>query len=448
MMTGYTHRKFSGITVTFAAMLAFGAASLLVGEACAEDLSQAVSTDVAARYVGIYRQGNVDAAVRVEHRGGYLTVMLPGRPPIRMLSDGNHSFHPEHLKTARIVFDVTANRATGYTFIDPSGNQRGVRTDEDLPKAGDLVCTPKTLTAGNGKEIKAEKCRLFVPENRSKQGSNLIELAFARLISTAAKPGAPLIYLHGGPGGSSLHQARNSAALTRWSAFLDRGDVILLDQRGCGDSTPSLRYLPSGSPTALFGDRTTALRAIRKAVGEAAEHFRARGVDLDGYTTIESADDLNDLRKALGVEKISLLGFSYGTHLAQATIRRHGKHLENVVICGVEGLDMTHKFPLNMDTQFKKLSLMAARDPEVARYVPDLYELTRRVFDKLEKKPMVVEVFDHDSGNYVKVPVGKFGLQLITRFDVGDASDLVAYPRLLYSIDQGDSSMLGWFLQK
>ena len=52
-----------------------------------------------------------------------------------------------------------------------------------------------------------------------------------------------------------------------------------------------------------------------------AAELRDKGIDLAAYNTEASADDLEDLRKALGAPKISLFGFSYGTHLALAAIR-------------------------------------------------------------------------------------------------------------------------------
>ena len=48
----------------------------------------------------------------------------------------------------------------------------------------------------------------------------------------------------------------------------------------------------------------------------------------------------------------------------------------------------------------------------------------------------------------MKVKVGAYGLNLMMRFDIGDASDLPVFPRLLYSIDEGDYSALKWFVQK
>src|SRR5262249_39074230 len=41
-----------------------------------------------------------------------------------------------------------------------------------------------------------------------------------------------------------------------------------------------------------------------------------------------------------------------------------------------------------------------------------------------------------------------FGLRFVMRIDMGDATDLVVFPRLLWSIDQGDPSVLAWFIRK
>lgn len=316
-------------------------------------------------------------------------------------------------------------------------------------RAGDLSIETRTLEAAGGTMIEADVGRLVVPENRSRPGSKLIELAFVRLRSSAEEPKAPLIYLAGGPGGSSTHFAENPGSLQNWLAVLAVSDVILLDQRATGKSTPTLRYeaqIPI--PEDVFVYEQVAVHAYGEAARAAADYFRSQGVDLDGYNSNESADDINDLRLALGYEKISLMGFSYGTHLALATIRRHGEHLENVIAIGVEGLHQTHKLPLNMDTQLGKVAILVARDERVGPYVPDLVALTKRVFAKLEREPMVVEIPDRRTGEPVKMTVGKFGLQVILRRDIGDASDLPVFPKLLHSIDQGDPSVLAWFVEK
>jgi len=288
---------------------------------------------------------------------------------------------------------------------------------------------------------------LTVPENRSERGSRLIEVAFLRIPARPGVAGPPLVYLAGGPGDAAISE--HPEALRPWLPALEGGDVILLDQRGTGRSIPNLRYGWRGpAPLTLFRSVDDGLRFVREVGESAAAHFRRRGVDLRGYTTVESADDVNDLRKALGAEKLNLLGFSYGTHLALALVRRHGEHLENVVLIGTEGPAHTWKLPSTFDVQWRKLSLMAAADPEIARRVPDLNALLALVLARLDREPMLVTIPDPRTRTPLELPIGGDGLRYILRRDIGDASDLPVFPRLLYSIDRGDPTLLRWFVQR
>ena len=127
---------------------------------------------------------------------------------------------------------------------------------------------------------------------------------------------------------------------------------------------------------------------------------------------------------------------------------RHGEHIDQVIAVGVEGLHQTHKFPLNMDTQWGKLAIMAAQDPAIREFVPDLTALLKRVLKKLAEKPMMVEFQPHGSDEMITVPISDYGLQTILRRDIGDASDIPVFPKLLYTIDQGDPSVLEWFVRR
>src|SRR5205807_139387 len=99
-------------------------------------------------------------------------------------------------------------------------------------------------------------------------------------------------------------------------AMREAGDVIALDQRGVGLSKPCLEC-----PQALDylldqpGDREAMLTLYRERSQARARFCDEQGVGLCAYNTNESADDIEALRQALGVEKISLWSTSYGTHL-------------------------------------------------------------------------------------------------------------------------------------
>src|SRR5687767_6072631 len=90
--------------------------------------------------------------------------------------------------------------------LDAAFSAELVNAQEATPvrKAGDAWFEPFKITV-EGKAVEGELGRLMVRENRTKADSRLIELAFLRLKSTAAKPGRPVIYLDGGPGSSPIN---------------------------------------------------------------------------------------------------------------------------------------------------------------------------------------------------------------------------------------------------
>lgn len=319
------------------------------------------------------------------------------------------------------------------------------------PSPGELTLRPMPfeVRTAEGLVLEVQVGALPVPENREDPDGNTITLAFARLVSTAEEPGPPLIYLHGGPGSSAAGAVRDPRAMGLWAPFLALGDVILLDQRGCGRSQPALaRPLPFPPPPEVFASREAYGAFLAEAGRAVAAELAAEGVDVTGYTTEQNADDVDDLRAALGAEKVRLLGFSYGTHLGLSIIRRHGERVESAVLIGVEGPDETQKLPSTYTTQIGKIAALVARDAAVRDDVPDFEALLERVLAKLEREPMVVEVSQPITGERVQVRVGPDALRMILVRDIGDTSDLPVFPRLLYTIDRGDPSVLTWFVQK
>ncbi|WKN43347.1 alpha/beta fold hydrolase [Tunicatimonas pelagia] len=312
-----------------------------------------------------------------------------------------------------------------------------------------LTTENKSFKSASGTVVNATVGSLKVPENRNNPDSEEISIHFVQLKSTNSEPDVPLIYLEGGPGLSCTWQADDSHYLEQWLPFLEVSDVILLDQRGTGAGTERVLYIhQEGIPTDILADEA-ARESYSEKMGQAAlDDFKQRGVDLLGYTTLESAQDIDDLRQALSYDQFSLYGFSYGTHLGQAYIKYFGSHVKNAVLVGVEGLNHTFKLPSAMDTQFQKIALMAQADPKIRAVVPDLTDLYQRVVHSLDENPAEVEVSSPLTGESMKMKVGSFGLNMILRIDIGDASDILVFPRLLYSIDQGNYAMLQWFIQK
>ncbi|HSE33862.1 MAG TPA: alpha/beta hydrolase [Pyrinomonadaceae bacterium] len=226
-------------------------------------------------------------------------------------------------------------------------------------KAGTLKLKPYIFENAKREKTPAEFGTLFVPEKRSDPDSNLIEVVFVRFKSTAKTPGPPIVYLAGGPGGSGIDAAAGSR-FPMFMALREIGDVIAFDQRGTGYSKPNLGcYERMSIPLDAVPSKEVAIKELgRNAAGCATYWREVQRVDLTGYNTNESADDLEDPRKALGVPKISLVSISYGTHLAFATMRRHPKSISQAILAGTEGPDHTYKLLSNIQKHLEDLAAL------------------------------------------------------------------------------------------
>lgn len=306
------------------------------------------------------------------------------------------------------------------------------------PKTASLKLKPYTFESSKGEKTPAEFGTLLVPEKRTDPQSNLIELAFVRFKSTAANPGPPIVYLAGGPGGSGIDAATGSR-FPLFMAFREIADVIAFDQRGTGYSKPNLGcYERLSIPLDVAPSREAALKELRANAKACATYWRdVQRVDLTGYNSNESADDLDDLRKALGVPKITLWGISYGTHLAFATLRRHPQSISRAILAGIEGPDHTYKLPSNIQKHLEDLAAVVKADPQIGKDVPDLLGLMKSVFDRLDVEPQTVEITDPRTKQKVRVIVNKFLMQYIVGNNIG-TTVTANFPALFYRASKGD----------
>jgi pimeloyl-ACP methyl ester carboxylesterase/Tfp pilus assembly protein PilF len=311
--------------------------------------------------------------------------------------------------------------------------------------AGLVSLTPSTFASYAGETLDCELGRLLAPENRNKKNDRLVDLAFVRLKSASKTPQSPVIFLAGGPGASGIQTGRLPDYFQTIKAILEHADVILLDQRGTGASTPEM-----GCPGTVADLPATALRsredmrlAFTEVARKCAEEKRARGVDFDGFTILESADDVDGLRRALGLKKVSLWGHSYGTQLALTTARRHEAAIDRLIVMSVEGVSSAEKLPSDVDRYFEQIAAMCRRDAQV----PDLMGLMRKVFMTLDRNPVTVSVTNPATGVKRELIVGGDGLRMLTLLTaMNDTRNLPLIPLLFVALSRGDTSGLAEML--
>jgi pimeloyl-ACP methyl ester carboxylesterase len=266
-----------------------------------------------------------------------------------------------------------------------------------------LRVEPFLFELADGTKLPAERGRMLVAEDRNDPKSRKIEIGFLRLRSTSPRPGAPLVYLAGGPGGSGV-QALRGARQPVFLALREAGDVIALDQRGVGWSNhipPCTAERPLDPAKVLSEATLTAY--YRETLAGCLPRWRAAGVAVNGYTTEQNAADLEDLRRGLGARKIDLWGISYGTHLAMAAMRRFPRSIGRVALASAEGMDQTVKLPAHVDASYARI--------EAAAGIP-LTQLMRRVNARFDAEPQLF-AFKSPDGTERRIRADSFPLRML-----------------------------------
>lgn len=294
----------------------------------------------------------------------------------------------------------------------------------------------------DGVERPAELGRLVVPETHARPAGKKIAIVFLRLRTPSTKPGPPIVFLPGGPGYPGTLLARTPAYLELFERLRESSDVIVLDQRGSGLSEPTLQCAVRGSlaPDAFESEGKTAT-AVGGMVRPCVRLVRGDGFAVEAYNTVESAEDLDDLREALGAERLRLIAVSYGTELALEMMRRHGDRVDAAVLAGTRGPDMAWRLPLAYDFALKRLSATVAADPAWRADLPDLEGAVRRLIERLAWRPASVWIHDRKTGKPARVRVGPMGVQAMLTSDLSDWTRAPLLPALFASLARGDSTL-------
>ena len=165
-----------------------------------------------------------------------------------------------------------------------------------------------------------------VPEDRQRPLARTIALNVTVMPATAKPILPPLFDIDGGPG---LPATKNVAFYaTAGSAYRSQRDVVLVDQRGTGQSNP-LHCPALSKPGAAYQPLYPAaqVRQCRQAL--------ERTADLTKYGTAEAVADLDSVRAALGYKQIDLFGLSYGSTVALRYMATYPDRVRAAVLMGV-----------------------------------------------------------------------------------------------------------------
>jgi len=244
---------------------------------------------------------------------------------------------------AAALLAVTAGTSSGSTTPTPPGPAAsGTQPAAAAGGAGPIVPAASTLhwhsCAGLLAELGIHDCTaLSVPLNYADPGGRHLSLALDMVPATApaSQQQGILLVNPGGPGASGLSLAAEVADGLPPGVARDY-DIVGFDPRGVGSSVPQL----SCDPGFFAGPRPNYIPAsaaaeqvmIARAKAYAADCEQRSGWLLPYMTTQNVARDLDSIRAAFGVAKISYFGFSWGTYLGQVYATLFPSHLRRMVL--------------------------------------------------------------------------------------------------------------------
>lgn len=306
---------------------------------------------------------------------------------------------------------------------------------------------PFSLGAGFFANGQAVRCGyLAVPEDRSNPASHTIHLAVAIFKTPSSSPAPdPVIFLQGGPGGriiQDLAQTIVGGQLDLQTQFGNH-DLILVDQRGTGYSTPSLQCPEVVNLQYMTDVNITPQQAAdeqNSALAACHARLLSKGINLGAYTTASDAADIHDLIDALGYAQVDLYGVSYGTRLALEVMRSFPQHVRSVILDSTVPPQhhLLTAVPGATARVFNTLFTGCAADPTCNATYPNLDTVFYSLVTQLNANPVTFQTTDANTGNRYTVLFHGDDLVNVafSAFYVTQAIGVI--PQMIYQVRDGN----------
>lgn len=277
---------------------------------------------------------------------------------------------------------------------------------------------------GFSEEVLCGSHRVF--EDRAARSGRTIDLKVA-VVPALRRESAddPLFVLAGGPGQGATEYGRLIPLAFR--EIRKTRDVVLVDLRGTGGSNP------------LDCDLDDPLDLLEDGAFDASACLRKLKGDPRFYTTAPAMDDLDEVRAALGYEKINLWGGSYGTRAALVYAQRHPERVRTVVLDGAAPFEIA--LPLynawGAQRALDRLVAECAAEPACRSAYPRLREELDEVVSQL---PVRASLRHPQTGRPVEITVSRGGFASGLRGMLYTPAHASLLPWVVRSAHRGDFS--------
>ncbi len=245
------------------------------------------------------------------------------------------------------------------TVAPPSGRAAASASPSAAPPGTTPAAPPATLAAlvwGSCGSAGFQCATLTVPLVDGDPGKGTVDLALTRALAQDQRRRiGSLVVNPGGPGASAVEYLQAAASQIP-AGVRQRFDLVAFDPRGVGRTRP-VRCGTTEELDRYFAfdpapDDGAELRALQEGNRTFVAGCQARsGATLPYVSTQDAARDLDKVRAALGDDKLTYLGYSYGTSLGAAYLDLFPTRVRAMVLDG--GLDPTLTWDQLLEGQSK-----------------------------------------------------------------------------------------------
>jgi pimeloyl-ACP methyl ester carboxylesterase len=286
---------------------------------------------------------------------------------------------------------------------------------------------------------------LRVWENRQTRSGRKIGIRFVVLPATGvARAREAVTFFSGGPGEAATGDAAFTAM--ELAPVRDTRDLLFADARGTGGSNP----LPCNVSRPADPQSYMVEFFTERGVAGCAAELAARA-DVTQYTSAQAADDMEELRQALGYDTLDLYGVSYGTRAALVFLRRHPEHVRAALFHGAVPTDMRYPLTVARDAQLALDGVFddCAHDAACHAAFPDPAADLRAALGRFASGPVEAQVLDATKGGMTAIRLPRDRFTEALRAMTYDASTSSLIPAVMHRAAQGDfgpaaEQELGW----
>ena len=278
----------------------------------------------------------------------------------------------------------------------------------------------------DGLETPARCGHLSVALAPSESTSPRLDLKVIELPARAAEVRPePIFYLVGGPGQAATSGVGFFSDSLRGLQAHHR--IVLLDLRGTGPGRPVDCGLTLAEKLDLLLGFTPSARL--------AECRANAPIDPSHLTTRNAVRDLEELRTGLGVERVHLLGISYGTRVAQVYAKLHPERVATLTLRGstVLGDVALHRVAWGGERQIRRITERCAGSPSCSSKFPDFADQLVSLSHDLAAEPLEISV---PSGGSIELTPRH--LEGLLRQTVYSPRGSASVPWLVDRLHQGD----------